>query len=224
MSLRGICSRREADVYIKKGCVFVDGEKITTLGTKVSPQSKITLIAREKKISIALFKPLGYVSTQPEKGYLTAVDLLPKKHHRKLSPCGRLDIDSQGLLLFSQDGRVAKAIIGETTEMEKEYIVTFTTNPSEEQLEKLRFGILLEEKQLKPAKIKPINKSQISMTLTEGKNRQIRRMARVVGLTVKGIKRMRIGPIDLGTLKSGEWRYLENDELIKLAPSLREDQ
>ena len=158
MSERGICSRREADAYIEKGLVFVDGERVTQLGTKVDPKCKITLdtpaLKNQKSlVSIILNKPVGYVSGQPEPGYEPAIRLINDKNQfgnqkrtlqmgdlKGIAVVGRLDIDSQGLLIFSQDGRLAKKIIGENSEIEKEYLVRVEGNLSEEGLKLLRHG------------------------------------------------------------------------------------
>jgi len=230
MAERGICSRREADDYISRGLVFVNGEKIDQLGTKVEPNVKITLEAQALKqqkrlATIILNKPVGYVSAQPEPPYIPAIRLLtpenqfgPSKlklqpeHLKGLAVAGRLDIDSQGLLLFTQDGRVAKKIIGEDSKMEKEYIVRVEGELPPERLKLLRHGLSLDGKALKPAQVEWINEDQLRFVLREGKKRQIRRMCEAVGLRVTGLKRVRIGQLRLGKLPEGQWRFVEEDE------------
>ncbi|MFN7622446.1 MAG: pseudouridine synthase, partial [Acidobacteriota bacterium] len=158
MAQRGLCSRREADEYIAAGLVKVDGVIIDQLGTKVSPEAKVVLLPRarqqqESLVTILLNKPVGYVSTQPEPAYQPAIVLitpenqfgqgrqrLRREHLRGLAVAGRLDIDSQGLLLFTQDGRLAKKIIGEDRTIEKEYIVRISGFVTEEKLALLRHG------------------------------------------------------------------------------------
>ena len=235
MAERGICSRREADEYIAKGLVLVNGERISQLGTKVDTNVKITLESQALKqqknlVTILLNKPVGYVSAQPEPQYTPAIRLitdenqfvadprnkqrLKPEHLKGLAVAGRLDIDSQGLLLFTQDGRIAKQIIGEDSGVEKEYIVRVQGNLPPEKLKLLRHGLSLDGKALKPAEVEWINDDQLRFVLREGKKRQIRRMCEIVGLTVKGLKRVRIGQIRLGKLPEGKWRFLEDGETL----------
>ncbi|HLB25798.1 MAG TPA: pseudouridine synthase [Nitrospirota bacterium] len=232
MSGRGICSRREADEYIARGLVFVDGERVGELGTKVSPDCEITLDKRAEaeshaRVTIILNKPVGYVSSQPEKGYKAAVTLISPQtmhgdnraarrfspaHLRNLAPAGRLDIDSQGLLVLTQDGRVAKQLIGEDSGVEKEYVVRVEGAVSEEALTLLTHGLSLDGEPLKPAKVTDEGKGALRFVLTQGKKRQIRRMCELAGLKVTSLKRVRIGKITLGDLPVGKWRYLRDDE------------
>ncbi len=228
MSERGICSRREADSFIERGLVYVDGEVVDTLGTKVSPGSDITLDplaqkTRSSLVTILLNKPVGFVSGTPEKGYKPAASLIRKDSHyaadgsgtrfsashlKGLAPAGRLDIDSQGLIVFTQDGRVAKRLIGEDSKIEKEYLVRVEGVLTDEGMGLLRHGLELDGKKLKPARVGWQNRDQLRFVLTEGKKRQIRRMCELVGLKVTGLKRIRIGNVRLGRLPVGRWRYL----------------
>ncbi len=232
MASRGICSRREADRYIEQGLVFVNGEKIDVLGAKISPDAEIKLADAGKKqqakqVTILLNKPIGYVSGQPEDGYKAAVSLISEKSRwkedrsarkfhptqlRGIAPAGRLDIDSNGLLVLTQDGRVARRIIGENSSVDKEYLVRVTGPLSEKGLNLLNHGLSLDGKPLKPAKVSWQNEDQLRFILREGKKRQIRRMCEQVGLQVVGLKRIRIGNIVLGNLPSGQWRYLGDHE------------
>jgi len=231
LSERGVCSRREADSYIEKGWVFVDGEP-AVLGLKVSPDAVITLDDRasfrqDRSVTILLHKPVGYVSGQPEKGYRPAVALItPENRHRAdkspieftpahlngLAPAGRLDIDSQGLLIFTQDGRVAKTLIGADSTVEKEYIVRVNGELQAGRLELLNHGLSLDGKKLKPAVVTWLNEDQLKFVLKEGRKRQIRRMCEMVGLEVVGLKRVRVGRVRLSDLPEGRWRYLGEDE------------
>jgi 23S rRNA pseudouridine2604 synthase len=236
MSELGLCSRREADEWIARGWVRVDGVVISELGSKVFPHQRITIdrqasAQQAKRVTILLHKPMGYVSGQAEDGYTPAVALIkaearwkddkaPEQFHpsqlRNLVPAGRLDIDSVGLLVLTQDGRVAKQLIGEDTSIEKEYLVRVQyTKPGklpESDLRLLNHGLSLDGKKLLPAKVKWINDDQLSFILREGKKRQIRRMCEAVGLRVTGLKRVRIGRVKLGDLPAGQWRYLRADE------------
>lgn len=231
MAQRGLCSRREADEYISRGLVFVDGVKIDTLGTKILPHQTIALadVAQHEQdalVTILLNKPIGYVSGQPEKGYKPAVELITpenratefegpvfrKEHLRGLAPAGRLDIDSKGLLVFTQDGRLAKHLTGENSQIEKEYLVRVEGELADSELALLRQGLSLDNKPLRPARVEWINPHQLRFVLLEGRKRQIRRMCDLVKLKVTGLKRVRIGRIPLGKIPEGEWRYLQAGE------------
>lgn len=235
MSQRGICSRREADDYISRGLVRVNGELITELGTKVPEDARIQLESEALKtqknlVTLILNKPVGYVSGQPEDGYVPAIRLITDRNQfgnqkrilqhgdlKGLAVTGRLDIDSQGLLIFTQDGRLAKKLIGENSEVEKEYLVRVRYNGPEaslpnEKLKLLNNGLSLEGKKLKPALVEWINTEQLRFVLTEGKKRQIRRMCELVNLKVLGLKRVRVGGLMLGDLPEGRWRFLEKNE------------
>jgi 23S rRNA pseudouridine2604 synthase len=232
MSEQGICSRREADSYIEQGLVFVDGERISELGTKIFPTQKITLaqgaqVQQQARVTILLHKPMAYVSGQAEDGYQPAVTLVSAAsrfagdksplrftpaHLKGLAPAGRLDIDSTGLLVLTQDGRIAKLLIGDNSKIEKEYLVRVQGNLSEQGLKLLNHGLSLDGQPLKPAKVSWQNEDQLRFVLREGKKRQIRRMCELVGLRVVGLKRVRIGQVKLAELPVGQWRYLGKDE------------
>lgn len=231
MAERGLCSRREADELIAKGWVKVDGQVVSQLGSKVSPEVEIELHPLAQKrlgglVTILLNKPVGYVSGQPEPGYEPAVRLitpesqdrapgdpkLERKHFEGLAPAGRLDIDSQGLLIFTQNGTVAKKLIGDESEVEKEYLVRVRGQIGERELRLLNHGLELDGRALRPAKVEWLNEDQLRFILREGRKRQIRRMCELVGLHVVGLKRVRIGRITLGRLPEGKWRFLRPDE------------
>ena len=236
MSELGLCSRREADEWIARGWVRVDGVIISELGSKVFPHQHITVerqasAEQAKRVTILINKPMGYVSGQAEDGYKPAVVLVNgasrwkedksiQEFHgsqlRHLVPAGRLDIDSVGLLVLTQDGRIAKELIGEDSSIDKEYLVRVQYSHGaklpDSELRRLNFGLSLDGKPLKRAIVKWQNEDQLSFTLREGKKRQIRRMCELVGLKVTGLKRIRIGKITLGDLPTGEWRYLNIDE------------
>jgi len=230
MSERGICSRREADEYIARGWVFVDGKRISELGTRVSPTALVKLdrqaeAVQGERMTVLLNKPIGYVSSQPEPGYQPAIVLVvpdnqmpgdaiafKREHLKELAPAGRLDIDSTGLLVLTQDGRVAKQLIGEDSDVDKEYLVRVDGKLSDADLKRLNHGLSLDGKALKPAKVRWQNEDQLNFILREGKKRQIRRMCELVGLRVTGLKRIRIGNVKLGDLPLGKWRFLGPDE------------
>ena len=232
MSEQGLCSRREADEWIAKGWVKVDGVTISELGTKILPTQKITVerqAQREQsqRVTILLNKPIGYVSGQAEDGYTPASTLITAQsrwpedkapfafHPRQtmgLAPAGRLDIDSVGLIVFTQDGRIAKQLVGEDSGIEKEYLVRVAGRLAEADLKRLKPGLALDGQPLKPAQVSWQNADQLRIVLKEGKKRQIRRMCELVGLRVLGLKRVRIGKVMLGNLPEGQWRYLGNNE------------
>ncbi|CAG2278466.1 pseudouridine synthase [Burkholderia sola] len=241
MSELGMCSRREADEWIEKGWVLVDGERIDTLGTKVRADQKIEIderasAAQAAQVTILLHKPVGYVSGQAEDGYEPAAVLITRanrwsgdhspvrfspQHLHALAPAGRLDIDSTGLLVLTQNGVIAKQLIGEQSDIDKEYLVRVRFGERlididqhfpAESLAKLRHGLELDGVPLKPALVSWQNGEQLRFVLREGKKRQIRRMCELVGLDVIGLKRVRMGRVMLGALPQGQWRYLSADE------------
>lgn len=232
MAERGLCSRREADDYIPRGWVLVDGVPVTALGTKVRPDQTVmlapeALAVQTRLVTFLLHKPLGYVSAQPEKGYLPAASLLtpanrdpgdpaPLRFHpgqlKGLAPAGRLDLDSTGLLVFTQDGRIARRLIGEDSEIEKEYVVKVAGRVEEDGLARLRSGLSLDGRPLRPAEVTRNGEGVLTFVLREGRKRQIRRMCEAVGLKVTALKRVRIGRVHLGDLPQGKWRYLGSNE------------
>lgn len=240
MAELGLCSRREADEWIARGWVRVDGA-VAQMGMQVSADARIDIDAKargqqQQQVTILLHKPVGYVSGQAEEGYAPAVTLVNPRTHWKgdasklrfspaqlkgLAPAGRLDIDSTGLLVLTQDGRVARQLIGEDSGVEKEYLVRVNWGDVASnvqaafppaQLARLRHGLSLDGQPLKPAQVDWQNPEQLRFVLTEGKKRQIRRMCDLVGLKVVGLKRIRIGRVMLGQLPAGQWRYLGQNE------------
>ncbi len=227
MAHRGLCSRREADRYIEQGLVLVDGVVVDVLGTRISPDQDIELKPAAQKAqaarhTILLNKPLGYVSNLPEDGYHAATELIQPENHTGpgdpklswvgLAPAGRLDIDSQGLLVLTQDGRVARKLIGADSSVEKEYLIWVEGDLGEDTLDRLREGLSLDGRRLKRAGIKKMDDHHLQFTLTEGRKRQIRRMCELVDLQVTRLMRVRIGKVRLENLPVGKWRYLRQDE------------
>jgi 23S rRNA pseudouridine2604 synthase len=259
MAELGMASRREADDWIARGWVKVDGQ-VAVMGMQVTPDARIEVAKQAQgqqanQVTILLNKPMGIVSGQAEDGHQPAITLIQPQNRwaddnarfffnpkqlQSLVPAGRLDIDSIGLLVLTQDGRVARQLIGEDSQMEKEYLVRVTTagwgeagergdelreiNESDvvsinvqavfprQSLERLRHGLSLDGQALKPARVSWQNPEQLRVVLTEGKKRQIRRMCELVGLKVVGLKRVRIGNVMLGHLPVGQWRYLAPHE------------
>ncbi len=236
MAELGLCSRREADDWIAQGWVKVNGQ-VALMGLQVGPDARIEVDRKAQgqqasQVTILLNKPVGYVSGQAEDGHAPAVTLVQARNHwrgdasrqrfapgqlKGLAPAGRLDIDSVGLLVLTQDGRVARQLIGEDSQTEKEYLVRVSWGDvaanvqavfPPAQLARLRHGLSLDGQVLKPARVDWQNPEQLRFVLTEGRKRQIRRMCELVGLKVVGLKRIRIGRVVLGSLPVGQWRYL----------------
>jgi len=248
MAELGLCSRREADTWIARGWVRVNGET-AVMGQPVPADARIEIAPQARhqqgeQVTILLHKPVGYVSGQPEDGHEAAATLIgastqwrgdggqrrfAPEHTRGLAPAGRLDIDSTGLLVLTQDGRVARTLIGEHSGVDKEYLVRVHFAPHgpqgagvvtrnvqavlpPSQLALLRHGLSLDGKPLRPAQVEWQNPEQLRFVLTEGKKRQIRRMCEQVGLHVVGLKRIRIGRVLMGNLPVRQWRYLGDGE------------
>ena len=229
----GVCSRREADELIAAGAVLIDGERVSDAGRKISAGQTLVLNDRaelglEAQISVMIHKPVGVVSAQPDPGQTPAARLLTSERQAgsgsvpssraSLPPLGRLDQDSRGLLMLSEDGVLAKAIIGPESEVDKEYVVTVAGKVTREKVQKLRHGLELDGRKLKPAKVTLQDVQVLRFVLNEGRNRQIRRMCELVELEVTDLLRVRIGPLLLGDLPEGKWRHLtaaERDALVK---------
>jgi 23S rRNA pseudouridine2604 synthase len=215
--------------------VKVEG-RAAVLGQRVAADAALDIhpLARTSQatqVTVLINKPVGLVSGQAEDGYQPAVTLFTPanrwqgdnsgiEYHpgqlRGLAPAGRLDIDSTGLLVLTQDGRVAKQLIGDETRTEKEYLVRVAAavgvNLADVDLRRLQHGLSLDGQLLRPARVSWANEDQLRFVLREGRKRQIRRMCELVGLQVTGLKRVRIGSVVLGPLPVGQWRYLGENE------------
>ncbi|WP_292036894.1 MULTISPECIES: pseudouridine synthase [unclassified Brevundimonas] len=223
----GVCSRREAEALIAAGMVSIDGESVTDAGRKIEPGQTLTLNDRGEAalasgVTILIHKPLGYVSGQPEPDKIPAVRLLTEANRvgegavpgedASLPPIGRLDEDSRGLLMLSSDGVVAKAVIGPQSHLDKEYLVRVEGDVTEKKLALLRRGLMLDGRILKYAKVSRMEQNRLRFILTEGRNRQIRRMCEMVDLEVVDLLRIRVGPIHLNNLPEGSWRMITAEE------------
>ncbi len=227
----GVCSRREADSLIAEGLVSIDGAVVTDAGRKIEPGQTLVLSDRAAEalaagVTILLHKPVGFVSGQPEPDKIPAVQLLHEANRigdgpdpdedASLPPIGRLDEDSRGLLMFSTDGVVAKAVIGPESDLDKEYLVRVAGDVTEQKLKILRYGLRLDGRQLKTARVSRMEQQRLKFILREGRNRQIRRMCEMVDLEVIDLIRVRIGPIRLDGLEEGRWRYATAEERAAL--------
>lgn len=218
-----IASRREADKLIKDGKVKVNGNIVNNPAIQVEEKDKIICEIEDyksEKIYIKLNKPIGYVVSNNKKEGKPIYRLLDEKL-KNLYPVGRLDKDSKGLILFTNDGIFSRKIIGENSDCEKEYYVKLNDNISDGALKKLEFGISLDGKKLKPATVKRVSKNSFNIILKEGKNRQIRRMCEKVGFEVILLKRIRIAEIYLNELKEGDFEYLTKEEINSILNNIK---
>jgi 23S rRNA pseudouridine2604 synthase len=240
----GVCSRRDAEALIVAGRILIDGEPVGEPGRKIMPGETLTVLPADSdggEFSTAtrfdaartfvINKPPGWVSAHPNPGEVPAVELLLAEravfdgaqdwNHLSLAPLGRLDQDSRGLLLLSEDGVLAKAVIGPDSPVDKEYIVEVDGWVTPDKLKRLRTGITLDGRPLKRAIIQQLGEQTLRFVLREGRNRQIRRMCSAVNLEVVDLLRTRIGPMALGDLPEGQWRMLNDGERAALLQAAR---
>jgi 23S rRNA pseudouridine2604 synthase len=244
LAQNGVCSRREAEALIADGLVEIDGVRVEDPGRKIEAGQTLVLADRAEArlggaLSVMIHKPVGVVSSQPEGDQVPAVRLLTRANlwgatprvanprgerataipgrDSRLAPAGRLDRDSRGLLILTEDGVVAKTLIGPASTLEKEYRVFVIGEITPAKLERLRHGLELDGRKLRPAEVEPIADQRLRFVLREGRNRQIRRMCELVDLKVADLFRVRIGPLTLADMPEGRWRPLtpaEREALI----------
>ncbi|ADH60899.1 pseudouridine synthase [Thermoanaerobacter mathranii subsp. mathranii str. A3] len=218
----GIASRRKCEEYILQGRVKVNGKEVKELGVKINPDVDIIefddkIVRREKKkVYIMLNKPTGYItSVKDQFGRPTVMDLVKVKE--RIYPVGRLDYDTSGLLLLTNDGEIANILMHPRHEIAKTYIAKIKGIPTEEELERFRNGLLIEDYVTSKAEIKVLTvkkgTSVVEIKIHEGKNRQVRKMCEAIGHPVISLMRTKIGELSLEGLKPGEWRYLTNKEI-----------
>jgi len=237
LARRGVCSRREAERLIDQGQVVVDGSVVREQGVKAALDAEIQVLAEgtaalAARLTVVLNKPPGVVSAKkPEPGQTAPADLLHKKNAsgdidvetlsritaspQAFSVAGRLDRDSRGLLVLTEDGSVARRLVG-SHDVRKMYEVCVAETVTESQLRKLNGGLTLDGKLLRPMKVRSLSSRLLSFMLVEGRNRQIRRTCRHVGLHVVDLLRVAVGPIRLGDLPEGHWRLVREEELVRL--------
>ncbi len=224
----GVCSRREADQLIADGMVSIDGQRVLDAGRRIEPGQTLNLADRaaaylDRQATVVIHKPVGFVSAQAEDNQVPALRLVRRENlfghaeripgpKQKLAPVGRLDQDSRGLLILSEDGVLAKAVIGPESLIDKEYVVSVSGKVDRAKIQLLRRGLELDGRQLRPAKITQEDSHVLRFILTEGRNRQIRRMCELVGLSVNDLLRVRIGPVELGDLPEAKWRPMTQTE------------
>jgi 23S rRNA pseudouridine2605 synthase len=236
LAAAGYGSRRACEEIIRQGRVEVNGQVVTEMGTKVDPHRDeirvdgTPISGPEEKVYLILHKPPGYISTVHDpRGRPTILDLVP--HRGRLYPVGRLDAESEGLLLLTNDGQLTHRLTHPRYEHEKEYLVLVDGHPSETVLSQLRRGVNLEEGRTAPAKVSRASRKEgletppgttwLRMVIHEGRKRQIRRMCAAVGHPVQRLIRVRMGPLRLGTLKPGQWRPVTARELGELGKGER---
>jgi len=221
-SERGIASRRKTEEYIQKGWITVNGTVVTELGTRVDPEhDTVELLPQAKEEAkeykyLLLNKPHGYVSNLPQAREKEASELLSPIDRKDTHVVGRLDKDSEGLLFFTNDGRVANRLKSPEFHVEKEYEVTVDHKLSRKVIERFEKGMRLSGEQLRPVRVTHLTGNTYEFILTEGKNRQIRRMLKTVKCQVVNLKRMRIGPLNLKGLQSGRYRHLARGAIAEL--------
>ncbi|MCW5206399.1 rRNA pseudouridine synthase [Desulfobulbus sp. F5] len=222
----GICSRRTAEEYIAAGRVTVDGQTVTELGCKADPERAVITVdgkplrQEEEKVYLLLNKPPGYVTTLSDpQGRPIVSDLLPKLKER-LFPVGRLDLDSEGALLMTNDGELANKILHPKFEIKKTYQATMRQLPSEAALQQLEQGIIIDGQKTWPARLRVLHQEKgsvvIEIIIHEGKKRQVRKMFQAVGHPVLRLKRTAYGGLLLGDLGKGRYRFLGKNDLANI--------
>lgn len=220
-----VASRRKCEELIEAGAVKVNG-RIARLGDKVSPHDKVTVHGRrvvqkkDRLVYVALHKPRGFITTMQDERGRKCVRELVEDVGERIFPVGRLDRDSEGLLLMTNDGELTNRVTHPSHHVAKVYRVTVNPDVSEEKLDIMRTGVELDGHPTAPAEVSILARDPartvLQITIREGRNRQIRRMCEALGLTVKRLKRTAVGPIKLGMLHPGNWRYLTPEELDRL--------
>lgn len=226
LSENGVASRRKSEELIAEGKVRVNG-KIASIGDKINPKKDTVtvsgkkIVRKKKKYYVMLYKPRGFITTMSDELGRKSVSMLVEDYPERIYPVGRLDKDSEGLLILTNDGEFSNALTHPAKHVSKTYRVTVRENVSEDQLTDLSGSMMIDGYKTTPAEVKIIlkepNRTVMEMILHEGRNRQIRKMCEAVGLTVIRLKRTAIGTVKLGMLAQGKWRDLTDDEVHKLA-------
>jgi 23S rRNA pseudouridine2605 synthase len=221
----GVASRRKSEELIKQGVVTVNGLVVTEMGFKVSENDIVEIdgkrmSAEENKVYIMLNKPAGYVTTVRDQFSRPGVLDLIKGVKERIYPVGRLDYDTSGLILLTNDGEFTYRMTHPRHETDKIYIAKIEGVPTDEELKIFRSGVKIDDFTTSPAKIKILNKSKerstVEITIHEGRNRQVRKMCQAIGHPVISLKRIAVGSLSLGDLEEGNWRYLNDSEIKSL--------
>ena len=226
----GVASRRHAEEMIANGIVTVNGQVVSQMGSQVEEGDEVRVNGRlvkpeSVKKYVIYHKPAGEVTTvsDPE-GRTTVLDHF-KDYPVRLFPVGRLDYDSEGLLLLTNDGDLAEKMMHPSNEVDKTYLARVLGEITMEDIRALRSGVVLDDRQTSPAKVRVVkletDATSVLVTIHEGRNRQVRRMFEAVGKSVAALRRVKFGPLELGDLKRGEWRELSDEEVANLFGALR---
>ncbi|WP_051284052.1 pseudouridine synthase [Desulforegula conservatrix] len=228
----GVCSRRAGEEMILSGLVKVNGKTITELGTRIDPEKDVVLVKgknvtiQDQYVYIALNKPAGFVTSCSHPGEKIVLDLV--NAGTRIFPVGRLDKDSTGLLILTNDGRIHHRLSHPSFDHEKEYEVTVKKEVTDSELKQMETGIILEGRMTRPARVIRLSYNSFNITLKEGRNRQIRKMAECLGHKVTRLHRIRFSDIRIGSLEPGNWRYLSELEkkalLLKLGLSITKEK
>ncbi|MDF2866157.1 MAG: pseudouridine synthase Rsu [Clostridia bacterium] len=217
----GVCSRRKADEYITNKEVKINGQTIFELGTMVDETKDIVSVKGEnislvkRKIYIMLNKPEGYVTTSVEQfDRPCVIDLI--KEEERVFPVGRLDMETEGLLLLTNDGQFANKLMHPSKKINKVYIAKVTGDITDDAIQRLKKGVEIDDYTTAPALVEKISKEELKITIHEGKNRQVRKMCTAVGLNVIHLKRIKIGNLELGNLRLGKYKLLKSYEIKNL--------
>lgn len=225
LSETGACSRRQGEIYIREGRVRVNAKVVTTLGTKIDPDKDCVeldgnvLQHKPRRLYVALHKPKGYITSCRQAGRKVVIDLIDLPE--RLYPVGRLDKDSTGLLLLTNDGRLHHHLAHPSFDHEKEYEVTVERPVTDSALRRMAQGLPILGSKTRPARVTRLSGRRFRIVLQEGRNRQIRRMVRKLGHRVISLKRIRVAHIRLGTLPPGAWRHLSPSETSRLLSDLQ---
>ena len=218
----GVCSRREAEKIILAGRVTVDGQVVRELGSKADTNQKIRVDGKilrfdTEKIYLLLNKPRGYISTaHDDRGRKTVPDLLGENFCGRVYPVGRLDMDSEGLILLTNDGELTNKLTHPRFEVAKTYRAKFSGTLTAEKLDRLRAGVQLDDGLTAPAEVQLLAENLVELTIHEGRNRQVRRMLAAVGCDVKRLRRVKFANLSLDNLPVGKFRALTADEIAAL--------
>lgn len=225
LAMCGLGSRRDVEVLISGGRISIDGKVVTDLSARVTERSKVSFdgnrILPETRIYLVMNKPLGVVCAVRDKYYDTVIDILPEKYHSsRIFPVGRLDMMSSGLLILTNDGEISQRIIHPSSGIHKTYEVLLDRRLSQVDMEKWRKGLLVEQKQIKPVSVVHVTKrtsdSWIKIVLAEGLKREIRLMARALGYSVRSLKRIGIGRMQLHSLERGKVIQVTDRQLMEM--------
>lgn len=231
LSMAGICSRRAGEKLMQSGRVTVNGTTVTKMGVTVDPEKDKVEVDGQRVKSvpahqyILLYKPVGYVTTLKDEFGRPTVRQLVSGANARVYPVGRLDLDTSGLLLLTNDGELANRLMHPSYGVEKEYVVKVHDVPSPETLATLSKGVKLDDGMTSPAKVSVVKGGRLttvlSLIIKEGRNRQVRRMLEAVDHPVVSLKRVRFGPLTLSGLQEGQWRHLADHELAELKRAVR---